>query len=401
MKEFSEIVIAEQASISAALERIIKKLPKAVQEIASYSLLSGGKRLRPILSLLCARLFSPEISTKNPSIYDAAIVLEMFHVASLLHDDVLDNADTRRGQISVHVKYGIRPCLLAGDALLAAGNRQMANFASELNCPKLIHSISDALLHTSTGEIEEIALVGKILPNMEEYFNVIEGKTAWMLRSACEVGAIMAVSSGGIDESHLENNTAIKNHDTRVNTCADARARKNPLDNPFLNEKIEKLATFGLNLGMAFQIVDDALDFMPESVTGKPIGGDLRERKCTPPILMYADSLNAKERKDFEVKFAVVPTPIFETHTNININVDANSNAETATSANINSQTTGFSESELADIIQKIIDNKYPEKTKALADSYLEKAEEALSSFSGKYSDILLQALQYVRARNK
>lgn len=348
MKEFSEMIAAEQAPISSALERVIQKMPKAVQNIASYSLLSGGKRLRPVLSLITARLFSPEISTKNSRIYDAAIVLEMFHVASLLHDDVLDNADTRRGQTSVHIKYGIRPCLLAGDALLAAGNRQMAEFAFDMNCPKLMDSISNALLHTSTGEIEEIALVGKILPCMDDYLSVIEAKTAWILRSACEVGAMMANAS---------------------------------------EQDIENIATFGLNLGMAFQIIDDALDFAPEAITGKPCGGDLRERKCTPPILMYAQSLDAAKRKEFEEKFATVPTPIFETQIN----------PETEHRFIEN----GFTEAELANIIQEIITNKYPEKTKELADSYLEQAEEALASFSNKYSNILLQTLYYVRTRNK
>ena len=374
MKDFLEMIVAEQAPIGSALERIIQQMPKSIQEIASYSLLGGGKRLRPMLSLLSARLFSPEISTQNPRIYDAAIVLEMFHVASLLHDDVLDNADTRRGKISVHLKYGIRSCLLAGDALLAAGNRQMAEFAIEMNEPRLIYSISNALLHTSTGEIEEIALVGKILPCMDDYLSVIEGKTAWILRSACEVGAIMGNAS---------------------------------------DEERERLAQFGLNLGMAFQIVDDALDFAPSEITGKPCGGDFYERKCTPPILMYAESLDELERKEFERKFALIPVPVFEScgnvYINSTINPDVNSSINPDVNPDINplannvvlNTELGFTDDEQKDIIQIIIDKKYPEKTKELADFYLERAEESLASFSNKYSNILLQALHYVRARNK
>ena len=374
MKEFSEIIMAEQAPVSCALERVIQTLPRSVQEIASYSLLSGGKRLRPVLTLLCARLFSPEITSQNPAIYDAAIVLEMFHVASLLHDDVLDNADTRRGKASAHMAYGIRPCLLAGDALLAAGNRQMAEFAIKMNKPELIHTISQALLHTSTGEIEEIALVGKILPCMDDYLSVIEGKTAWILRSACEVGALMASELCDVSE-----------------------------------EDKERVASFGLNLGMAFQIVDDALDFAPESVTGKPIGGDLRERKCTPPILMYAESLDTEKRKDFERKFAAVPVPVFEmsAHTSgqasarTSAHTSAHTSAQTESIKNQGDSKNNFTESEIAHIIEEIVKNKYPEKTKALADSYLEKAEQALIPFSNHYKGILLQALQYVRERRK
>lgn len=353
MKEFLQILKAEQEPINKAIARAVESLPQSVQEIASYAL-TGGKRLRPILTLLCARLISPKIHLKNPRIYDAAIVLEMFHVASLLHDDVLDNADIRRGQASVHVKFGVRPCLLAGDALLAAGNRLMAEFEN----PLLMTSISNALLHTSTGEIEEIALVGKILPQMEDYLSVIEGKTAWILRSACEVGAIMASMHIG--------------------------------ENPQINQNA--LATFGLNLGMAFQIVDDALDFAPEEITGKPQGGDLRERKCTPPILMYAQSLgnieNSSKRQVFEEKFACVPTPIFEINSQ-NINASPKDFPK------------DFTGEEIQEVIKTILEQQFPEKTKELANSYLEKAQSALELFSGEYKEVLLQVLQYVKDRKK
>lgn len=355
MKEFLQILQAEQAPINNAIERAVQSLPLSVQEIASYAL-TGGKRLRPMLTLMSARLINPQITIEDPRIYDAAIVLEMFHVASLLHDDVLDNADTRRGKTSVHIKYGIRPCLLAGDALLAAGNRLMAEFEN----PLLMTSISNALLRTSTGEIEEISLVGKILPQMQDYLSVIEGKTAWILRSACEVGAIFA---------SMQNNI----HDDKNAPNA--------------------LAEFGLNLGMAFQIVDDALDFAPEEITGKPQGGDLRERKCTPPILMYAQSLgeltNSEKRQEFEKKFACVPTPpntvpLF-----------------TSSEAYTEYVQRELKEKEIQEIIQTIVEQKYPEKTKELAVAYLEKAEQALSDFSGEYKTVLLQTLQYVKDRKK
>lgn len=323
MKEFLDMIQAEQVPITNALERVIFTLPKSVQELASYALLSGGKRLRPMLSILSARLFS----YSHSDIYDVSIVLEMFHVASLLHDDILDAADTRRGKESTHIKYGIKPCILAGDALLAAGNKHMSTYHDS----RLMETISNALLHTSVGEIEEIVMTGKIAPNQDAYLRVIEGKTAWILRSACEVGAIKAGAS---------------------------------------QEDIAKMGEYGLNLGMAFQIVDDALDFAPESITGKPCGGDLRERKCTPPILMYVESLTPHARKDFEEKFA------------------GNSHLS-------------FSEEELEYIIQQIVERKYPEKTRDLADVYLEKAGKALDSWSGIYKDMLMQTLLYVQIRSK
>lgn len=342
MKEFTQFVKQEQENISKALQTVTKKMPCSVREIARYAFSSGGKRLRPVLTLLWYNLLKNQNKIIHPtlSVYDASIVLEMFHVASLLHDDVLDNADLRRGKTSIHIKFGIRPCLLAGDALLAMGNKQMAEFHNV----RLMNIISDALLRTANGEIEEITLAGKIPASSTEYLDVIEGKTAWIIRSACEVGAVMAGAS-------------------EVDT--------------------EKARNFGVNLGMAFQIVDDALDFSPEEIIGKPTGGDLRERKCTPPVYMYLETLHGQEKEDFIKKFTVIPSPVFET----NQNQDKNS--------------TGFSEEELTLISQKIIDAKFPEKTRELAQSYLDKAKQNITDFSGSYADILEEAITYIKERNK
>lgn len=341
MKEFMQFAGSEQEGITKALRDVVRKMPSSVQEIAEYALLSGGKRLRPVLTLLWYNLLKTEnaVRHKELSVYDASVVLEMFHVASLLHDDVLDNADLRRGKASAHIQYGIRPCLLAGDALLAMGNKQMAQFGHTA----LMNVISDALLKTAVGEIEEIQLAGKVPAHNGEYLSVIEGKTAWIIRSACEVGAVMA----GADE-----------------------------------ESRGKAREFGLNLGMAFQIVDDALDFSPEEIIGKPAGGDLRERKCTPPVFMYLESLTASEKADFIKKFAVLPDPVFETK--------QEHKAEN-----------GFSAEELAAITQNIIDAGYPQKTRELAQTYLDKAKACLLAFSGPYKTMLEEAVSYVQNRSK
>ncbi len=339
MKEFAKAVMNFQEPVTQALQKVILTMPKSVQKIAEYALLSGGKRLRPCLTLIWYDMLKGANSIQHStfSVYDSAIVLEMFHVASLLHDDVLDDADLRRGKESAHLKFGIRPCLLAGDALLATGNKLMAEFQNVA----LMNVISDALLKTANGEIEEIELAGKIPNHEQEYLSVIEGKTAWIIRSACLVGAIMAGAS---------------------------------------KEDQEKAAHYGLNLGMAFQIVDDALDFSDESIIGKPAGGDLRERKCTPPIFMYLQALAQEEKQKFIEKFSVLPSPIFEQQ---------------------KQDKQGFTEKELSDITQKIIQAKYPEKTRELASSYLQKAEESLHDFTGQNKELLLEALEYVRSRNK
>ena len=344
MKEFAKAVMNFQEPITQALQNIILTMPKSVQKIAEYTLLFGGKRLRPCLTLIWYNLLKGKTSITHPtlSIYDSSIVLEMFHVASLLHDDVLDDADLRRGKQSAHLKFGIRPCLLAGDALLATGNKLMAKFQNVA----LMNVISDALLKTANGEIEEIELAGKVPNHEQEYLSVIEGKTAWIIRSACLVGAIMAGAS---------------------------------------KEEQEKAANYGLNLGMAFQIVDDALDFSDENIIGKSAGGDLRERKCTPPIFMYLQALTEEEQQKFTEKFSILPSPIFEQQM-----LESQEQKEN-----------GFTEQELAEITQKIIQAKYPEKTRELANKYLQKAEESLHDFQGHYKELLLEALEYVRSRNK
>lgn len=342
MKEFTQFIQKEQEHISKALQTVTEKMPCSVREIARYAFLSGGKRLRPVLTLLWYKLLENQNKITHPalSVYDASIVLEMFHVASLLHDDVLDNADLRRGKTASHIKFGVRPCLLAGDALLAMGNKQMAEFHNV----RLMSIISDALLRTANGEIEEIALAGKIPTSSTEYLDVIEGKTAWIIRSACEVGAVMA------------------------------GARE---------EDIAKARDFGLNLGMAFQIVDDALDFSPEEIIGKPTGGDLRERKCTPPIYMYLETLHGQEKDDFIKKFNVIPSPVFDE------------------SQKQDMGTLGFSEEELKAINQKIIAAKFPEKTRDLAQRYLDKAKQNIADFSGSYANMLTEAITYIKERNK
>lgn len=346
MKEFTQFVKQEQEKISKALQTVTEKMPCSVREIARYAFLSGGKRLRPVLTLLWYKLLENQNKITHPtlSVYDASIVLEMFHVASLLHDDVLDNAELRRGKTSSHVKFGVRPCLLAGDALLAMGNKQMAEFQNV----RLMQIISEALLRTANGEIEEIALAGKIPAAETEYLDVIEGKTAWIIRSACEVGAVMA----GAGE-----------------------------------EDIAKARNFGLNLGMAFQIVDDALDFSPEEIIGKPSGGDLRERKCTPPVYMYLQTLHGREKEDFIRKFSVIPSPVFE----------ANQTQGAGDYADAN----GFSEEELRAVSQKIIAAKFPEKTRELAQAYLDKAKQNIADFSGRYAVMLTEAITYIKERKK
>ena len=233
----------EQPSINAALAEAAAELPASIMPIAQYAMGNGGKRLRPLLTVLVARL----LGYADNDIYSLAAAMEMFHVATLLHDDVMDNAEMRRGSTATHKVFGVTETILAGDALLAKGNQIVAGFGD----PRLTAATSDAIAQTANGEILEIANQGKRAPNLLVYNQIIAGKTAWMIRTACNIGAIRA------------------------------------------NGTPEQIAG-----------ATDALDFAPSSLTGKPEGGDVREGKLTPPIFFYADSLAPAERDAFFARFA-------------------------------------------------------------------------------------------------
>lgn len=247
----------ELPPINAALNRAARALPEAVRPVAQHIFDAGGKRLRPLLTVLTARLCGYD----DEDIYDLAVTLEMLHAATLLHDDVLDNAATRRGQPAAHTLFDVTPTILAGDALLSHANSMVADYGD----PRLCRCFSEATSRTATGEILEIAAQRRVGTSAEQYEEIVRGKTAWLIRAACQMGALRAGAPDAL---------------------------------------VEAAAAYGENVGMAFQMVDDALDFAPESETGKPTGGDVREGKLTPPLRMYRGSLSENERAAFDGAFA-------------------------------------------------------------------------------------------------
>ena len=248
---------AELPRIDAALSDNVASMSPPVRRMAEHVLHAGGKRLRPMLTVLMAHL----LGYRDKDIYPLAATMEMMHAATLLHDDVIDNADTRRGKIAAHRLFGVTEAILAGDALLARASSVIASYRDM----RLADCIALSMEKTAAGQILELERQAAGSLDLDGYFEVIQGKTAWMIRASCELGAIKA----GADEA-------------TVNLAAE----------------------YGLQLGMAFQIVDDALDFTPSGKTGKPEGGDLREGKLTPPLHLYLESLPAAERQAFCERFA-------------------------------------------------------------------------------------------------
>ncbi|CAK7004018.1 MAG: Octaprenyl diphosphate synthase [Desulfovibrio sp.] len=246
----------EQPRINAVLEKEIAALPEAARPIAAHTLNAGGKRLRPLLAVYMGRLFG----CNDPAIYDMAAAIEFFHVATLIHDDVLDNATTRRGLLAAHKVYSPTVAILGGDAMLAHAARMVARIGDKY----ISQQFAEAVIATAVGEIDEFAHQGNIDLSHEQYLAMITGKTAWSLKVACQLPAYFAGASP---------------------------------------EQVDAAATYGLELGVAFQIVDDALDIAPSADTGKPSGGDLREQKCTPLTRFYYDGLDDAAKADFAAKF--------------------------------------------------------------------------------------------------
>lgn len=249
----------EQPRINRALRIAVEQLPGSVRPAVSHALEAGGKRLRPFLTVLLARFFG----CSQDNVYPLAAAVELLHTATLLHDDVLDNAPLRRGRAAVHRTFGVPQAILAGDAMLAHASHIVAEYGN----PKLTALVSEAVVRTAGGEILELAEQGKIPADPAVYYEIITGKTAWMIRAACEMGALYAGAGP---------------------------------------EQTEAAGEYGLNLGIAFQVVDDALDFAPSAATGKPEGGDVREGKCTPPVLLYLKSLQEEEQREFRRRFAAL-----------------------------------------------------------------------------------------------
>ncbi|MBD8065465.1 polyprenyl synthetase family protein [Devosia sp. PTR5] len=220
-----------------------------VPELARYLIESGGKRLRPMLTVAAAMLFG----RGTGAAINFAAAVEFMHNATLLHDDVVDESDMRRGKQAARMVWGNKASILVGDFLLGQAFMMMV----ETGDIESLGVLSAASAVMAEGEVFQLAKTGDLETSEADYAEVIRAKTAVLFKAACEVGAM----SGG----------------------ADAAGR-------------EALANYGLELGNAFQLVDDALDYGGQSGTlGKNVGDDLREGKMTlPVILALADATDAE-----------------------------------------------------------------------------------------------------------
>lgn len=230
----------------------------AITTINQYLQAGGGKRLRPALLLLCARMFGPTTDCARR----LAAVVEMIHTATLVHDDVIDVAKTRRGRPSTNVVWGNHTSVLAGDWLYMQAF-QIALRERNFHILDLLISLTQMMVE---GELLQLDRLHRIDITEADYMELVDRKTA-SLFSAC--ACLGAVSAGADDAAE------------------------------------SKLGDFAWNLGMAFQLVDDILDFTStEKILGKPAGNDLREGKMTLPMIYALEQACAEERRAVETVLA-------------------------------------------------------------------------------------------------
>lgn len=212
------------------------KEPHLLYEPIRYSMQEGGKRVRPLMLLLAANIFTDKIQP----FLRTAIGVEMFHNFTLLHDDIMDNSPTRRGRDSVHRKWGSNVAILSGDAMMIYAYKLIIETPSK-DLIKVLSVFNKLSLELCEGQQYDMDFENKELVSMEEYIQMICLKTSVLIAGAIEMGAIL----GGASE-----------------------------------DDCRKLYDFGLNIGIAFQLQDDILDAYADSATfGKPIGGDIIEGK--------------------------------------------------------------------------------------------------------------------------
>jgi octaprenyl-diphosphate synthase len=256
--EIFRLVEEDLRAVERELELESVASVEAVTRIARYLQQSGGKRLRPSLLLLCARLAS-DGEPLDQSAVGLGAVVELLHAATLVHDDVIDVAQTRRGRPSTNVQWGNHTSVLAGDWLYMQAF-QIALRLRNFHVLDLLIGLTQLMVE---GELIQLERIGKIGITEADCMELADRKTAGLFSVCARMGAIV----GGGDAA-LE----------------------------------EKLGEFAWNLGMAFQLIDDVLDFnAEESVLGKPVGGDLREGKVTLPLVYALERAGADERAQVEM----------------------------------------------------------------------------------------------------
>jgi octaprenyl-diphosphate synthase len=249
MKLAKQVISKELILFEAHFREAVKSRVALLDRIMQYIVKRKGKQLRPMFVLLCARL-GGEI---NDSSYRAASLVELLHTATLVHDDVVDEANERRGYFSINALWKNKIAVLVGDYLLSKGLLLSLNNKDH----EVLRILSEAVRQMSEGELLQIEKARNLNLNESVYYEIINGKTASLLASACAAGA------------------------------------STTFEDPI---QVEKLRIFGEKVGMAFQIKDDLFDYGNANV-GKPTGNDIKEKKLTLPLIYTLNNCTASLKK--------------------------------------------------------------------------------------------------------
>ncbi len=253
----NKILSAVQADLEAINKALAENLAphfELTRDVAGHILFSGGKRLRPLLMVLAARLC--DYSGHKAATF--AIIFEYLHAATLLHDDLVDEAGLRRGKPVANTVWDNATAVLTGDFLMA----RSLSIAADTRNIEVIRTIARITEMMSQGEIQQLDRKGDTTLSEEEYMEVIKCKTAVLFQGACRTGALVA--------------------------------ERNAQDQ-------KSLADYGYNLGLAFQMADDLLDYTLDSdALGKAVGADLREGKLTLPVIHALENADRKTRRKME-----------------------------------------------------------------------------------------------------
>jgi len=300
-------------------ETLVSRVP-LIEDMGAHSLLGRGKRLRPLLFVISCHLFNYQ----GKGLYRLATIFEYIHAASLLHDDVLDNAETRRKKPTANSVWGNHAAVLQGDFLYT----KSSTLAIDAKSLPFLKRLTEATTRMTEGQILELIRTHDWNTSKEEYFEIITAKTAALLSAACACGAVVSGAEKGA---------------------------------------VESLGVFGLNLGIAFQLIDDLLDYSSsEEVLGKPVGKDLKEGKITLPLIYTLSQIEMSERKRLEDLF----------------------------------KNEGASEADYENLIEIVRSNGALDQIRSEAQSYADMANESLKTFP--YSPAkrsLLELGQYVIER--
>lgn len=258
-EELLKEMTCEIAEVEEELNAQVRSQVSLVSSVARHTLKAGGKRLRPAFVYIGARATSLPFDIERTRRVGAS--MEMIHMATLIHDDVIDNSSTRRGRPTAGVVFGNRASILSGDALLAKATVLLTQDGDV----ELIRTMGEAVVDMAEGEVREIETRADFDLDEPTHLEVLRLKTASFIEACCEAGAIVAKADDGTRGA---------------------------------------LRTYGRNVGLAFQIVDDLLDYRGDRArTGKPQATDFREGQATLPLIYLRECLTDSERAHVQSKF--------------------------------------------------------------------------------------------------